>query len=72
MHLEQVGKVDEHVVPRFFLPARDVETDSDDVEALAALCKSMLDREGVEPRRGEGNDVREPEGARDALYLALC
>jgi hypothetical protein len=58
--LEQVGKVDEHVVAGFLLSAGDVETDGDDVHALAALGKLVLDGEGVEPRRSETDDFGEP------------
>lgn len=48
MYLEQVGKVDKHVVPRLLLSTCDVEADGDDVHALPALGKFVLDGKGVE------------------------
>jgi hypothetical protein len=51
-HLEQIGKVDKHVISCLFLPASDVETDGDDVEALTALGEFMFHRESVKPSGG--------------------
>jgi len=51
-HLEQIGKVDKHIVTCLFLPASDIKTDSDNVETLTALGKFMFHRESVKPSGG--------------------
>ena len=48
--LEDVRKVDEHVVTGFFLAAGNVEADGDDVHVLPPRCEAVLEREGIQPR----------------------
>jgi hypothetical protein len=46
-HLEEIGEIDEHVIARLFLPARNVETDGHDIEAFAAFGKLVFYCESV-------------------------
>ena len=46
-HLEEVREVNEHVIARLFLPARDVETNCHDVEAFTPLRELVFHRESV-------------------------
>jgi hypothetical protein len=57
VHLEEVREINEHVITCLFLPARNVETDRDDVETLAAFRKLVFYREGVQSRCCERDNV---------------
>ena len=57
MHLQQVGKVDEHEVACFLLSTRDVEADRNDVRTLVSSRKLVFESEGVHPSHSEQNDV---------------
>jgi len=42
LYLEKVREIDEHVITRLLLPACNVETDSNDVEAFPPFRKFVL------------------------------
>lgn len=56
-YLEEVREVDEHVVPRLFLPAGDVYTHGDNVHAPPATRELVLERECVQARGGHRDYV---------------
>ena len=56
-YLEEVGKIDEHIVARLLLSTCDVETDRYYIEAFAPFREFVFYRERVQPRCGEGDDV---------------
>ncbi len=70
-YLEEVGEIDEHIVASFFLSTRDVETDCYYVETFAPFRELVFYREGVQTRRGEGDDVGESQIRGDTLDLAI-
>jgi hypothetical protein len=47
LYLEKVREIDKHIVARFFLPARNIETDGYNVETFPPFSKLVLHREGV-------------------------
>lgn len=71
LHLEEVREIDEHIVTRLFLPACNIETDSNDVEALPPFRKLMLHGESVQSRCRKRNNVRQSQNRGNALDFAI-
>jgi hypothetical protein len=70
-HLEEVREIDEHIVTRLLLSACDIETDSDDVEALPPFRKLVLHCESVQSRCRKRDNVRQSQNRSDALDFAV-
>jgi hypothetical protein len=70
-HLEEVREIDEHIVARLLLPACNIETDSDNVEALPPFRKLVLHGESVQSRCRKRDNVRQSQNSSDALDFAV-
>jgi hypothetical protein len=70
-HLEEVREIDEHIVTCLLLPACNIETDSDNVEAFPPFRKLVLHCESVQSRCRKRDNVRQSQNRSDALDFAV-
>jgi hypothetical protein len=71
-YLEEIGEVDEHVIPCLLLAARDIETDGNNIEGFATFREFVLDREGVHPCGSQADNIGEPKDVGYTLYPFAC
>jgi hypothetical protein len=70
-HLEEVREIDKHIVTRLLLSTCNIETDSDDVEALPPFRKLVLHCESVQSRCRKRDNIRQSQNRSDALDFAV-
>jgi hypothetical protein len=70
-YLQKIGEVDQHVVPRLFLPAGDVYADGDDVHASPPTSELVFEGKRVQTRSSQGDYFGEAEVVAYLLDLAV-